>query len=159
MGLVASDKMVAYRDWIVTAGTTRRLLVLTAALLLAASLGGCTSFSSAVTDAWPTWAGGMPKDVPPRPGAPGYDEFIAHQQQHDETAAAPGATSTVAAPGAAPGAYPPPGAPAPAAYPATTAAVPPSAYPQSARNPNAQPPLPPAYARPDDSSTTRGGLY
>jgi hypothetical protein len=150
MGLVASDKMVAYRDWIVTAGTTRRLLVLTAALLLAASLGGCTSFSSAVTDAWPTWAGGMPKDVPPRPGAPGYDEFIAHQQQHDETAAAPGT---------APGAYPPPGAPAPAAYPATTAAVPPSAYPPSARNPNAQPPLPPAYARPDDSSTTRGGLY
>ena len=30
----------------------------------------------------------MPKDVPPRPGAPGYDEFLAHQQNHDAAAAA-----------------------------------------------------------------------
>jgi hypothetical protein len=147
----------------VTAGTTKRALTLAATLLLCVALGACTSFSSAVSDAWPTWAGGMPKDVPPRPGAPGYDEFLAHQAQHDAAAAAPGTTSAVAAPGAAPGAtaaaapraYPapnsPPGAPPPAAYPATTAAVPPPAA--------AQPPLPPAYARPDDTSTTRGGLY
>jgi hypothetical protein len=152
--------MVAYRGWTVTAGTTKRLLTLTATLLLCAALGACSSFSGFVSDSWPTWAGGMPKDVPPRPGAPGYEEFIAHQQQHD-AAAAPGTTSTVATPGAAPGATvaaapgaypapPPPGPPARAAYPATTAAVPPA---------TAQQPLPPAYARPDDTSATRGGLY
>ena len=73
-------------------------------------LGACTPFAGVASDAWPTWAGGMPKDVPPRPGAPGYEEFMAHQSHQDvapnaapNTAAAPGATAAVAPTGAAPG--------------------------------------------------------
>ena len=77
----------------------------------------------------------MPKDVPPRPGAPGYDEFIAHQQRQD---AAAGGT---AAPGA--------GAPVATGTTPTTAAAEGGAPQQ----------LAPAYARPNDRSTTQGGLY
>ena len=134
-----------------TAGTTRHRLMLTAALCVCLALGGCSSLSGVVSDNWPTWAGGMPKDVPPRPGAPGYEEFIAHQQEAppNTAAGAPGttpATTAVTTPAAAPG---------------TTAAVPPPAAPPPARNANKQPqpPLPPAYARPDDRSATQGGLY
>jgi hypothetical protein len=149
-----------------TAGTTKRLFLLTAPLCLCLGLGACAPFAGAVSDAWPTWAGGEPKDVPPRPGAPGYEEFIAHQQRQDvapnaapNAAAAPGTAAVVAPAGAAPAA---PGATA-AAVPVTTApagttaAVPPptSRYTQ----PPPQAPLPPAYARPDDRSATQGGLY
>jgi hypothetical protein len=51
-----------------------------AVLCLGLILSSCSSFSGYVADHWPRWAGGMPDDVPPRPGAPGYDEFIAHGQ-------------------------------------------------------------------------------
>jgi hypothetical protein len=67
-------------------------------------LGSCASVSATVSDHWPTWAGGMPKDVPPRPGAPGYEEFLAHQQRQDAAATSPTvdgntqATSVVASP-------------------------------------------------------------
>jgi len=134
-----------------TAGTTRRLFTLTAALCVCLTLGACTSFSGFVSDTWPTWAGGMPKDVPPRPGAPGYEEFIARQQQHD---AAPDAA---AMPGAAPGTTAA-AVPVTAPAPGTTAAVPPPAVGPPAGSANRQP-LPPAYARPDDRSATQGGLY
>ena len=130
------------------AGTTKRLCTLTAALCLCLALGACASFSGFVADTWPTWAGGMPKDVPPRPGAPGYAEFMAHQQQLDappNTAAAPGT------PGAA-------SAAAPATAPGTTAAVSRPAAPPPAASANIQPPAP-ALARPNDRSATQGGLY
>jgi hypothetical protein len=58
----------------------RIALVLGGGLMLAS----CSSFSGFVADNWPRWAGGMPADVPPRPGAPGYEEFIARQQGHRE---------------------------------------------------------------------------
>jgi hypothetical protein len=51
-----------------------------AVLSLGLVLSSCSSFSGYVADHWPRWAGGMPDDVPPRPGAPGYEEFIAHGQ-------------------------------------------------------------------------------
>jgi hypothetical protein len=51
-----------------------------AVLLLSLILASCSSFSGYVADHWPRWAGGMPDDVPPRPGSPGYDEFVAHGQ-------------------------------------------------------------------------------
>jgi hypothetical protein len=128
---------------------TRRRLALTALLGVCLALGGCSSFAGFVSDTWPTWAGGMPKDVPPRPGAPGYEEFISHQQRQDPAAAG------AAAPGAAAQA----GAPAPGA-PGTTGTTPanPTA-PNSAVNRAAPQQFPPAYARPDDRATTRGGLY
>jgi hypothetical protein len=113
-------------------------------------LGGCSSVAGFVSDTVPTWAGGMPKDVPPRPGAPGYEEFIAHQQRQDAaagtapagTAAQAGATTAPGTTGTTPGAT----AAAPAANPATSRAAAPQQFP-------------PAYAPPDDRATTRGGLY
>jgi hypothetical protein len=53
--------------------------LITAATLLGIGLilASCGGF---VADHWPHWAGGMPADVPPRPGAPGYAEFTAHGQ-------------------------------------------------------------------------------
>jgi hypothetical protein len=90
------------------------VLVLRPALLVACSLflGSCSSVSSYVSDSWPTWAGGMPKDVPPRPGAPGYEEFLAHQQRQDAAASPSGdvstqATSVVASPNKTGGRAPP----------------------------------------------------
>ena len=132
-----------------TAGTTKRLFTLTAALCVCLTLGACSSFSGFVSDTWPTWAGGMPKDVPPRPGAPGYEEFIAHQQRQDAAAgAAPAGTPAQAGATTAPGTTgttPGTAAVAPAANPATSRAAPQQ--------------FPPAYAPPDDRATTRGGLY
>jgi len=52
------------------------------------NLAGCGGF---VADHWPHWAGGMPADVPPRPGSPGYAEFIAHGQPTPEPKQEPGA--------------------------------------------------------------------
>jgi len=128
------------RETIFSAGMIKRLGAPTVALLACLALGACSSFSGFVSDHWPTWAGGMPKDVPPRPGAPGYEEFIAHQQA--QQAPAPAATSTVA-PGAAPA--------APQAMPvAVTAPV----------SGDSNVPVNPAAARqPDDQGAVRGGLY
>jgi hypothetical protein len=49
-------------------------------LFLGVTLGSCASTSGYIADHWPHWAGGMPDGVPPRPGTPGYEEFIAHGQ-------------------------------------------------------------------------------
>jgi hypothetical protein len=57
-------------------------------LLVGLVLGSCTTFANTVSDYWPTWFGGMPKDIPPRPGAPGYQEFLIHQQGKDVPPAA-----------------------------------------------------------------------
>ncbi len=57
-----------------------RLTIMLAGLCLVLVLSACSSVSGAVADHWPHWAGGLPAGVPPRPGEPGYEEFIAHQQ-------------------------------------------------------------------------------
>ena len=86
--MARSDRMITasqvrrrrgHRGFNLTVGTTKRLFLLTTALGVCLELSACAPLAGVVTDAWPTWAGGMPKDVPPRPGAPGYEEFIAHQ--------------------------------------------------------------------------------
>jgi len=41
-------------------------------------LASCANF---VADHWPHLAGGEPNGLPPRPGEPGYQQFIAHGQQ------------------------------------------------------------------------------
>lgn len=93
-----------------------RLLKPVLLIVCSLCLGACSSVSSYVSDSWPTWAGGMPKDVPPRPGAPGYEEFLAHQQRQD-AAASPSAdanaptTSVVASPNKTGGRTPPPNQP------------------------------------------------
>lgn len=79
---------------------------------LAVMLGGCSPFAGFMADHWPHWAGGLPPDVPPRPGAPGYDEFIAHGEPQGEPPGAPAQNTTAPASGAATG--------------ATTGAIPPA---------------------------------
>jgi hypothetical protein len=50
-------------------------MVRIAALLIAGlALAGCAS-GGKVGEILPEWAGGYPKDLPPRPGTPEYDEF------------------------------------------------------------------------------------
>jgi len=135
-------------------------LALTALLGVCLVLGGCSSFAGFVSDSWPTWAGGMPRDVPPRPGAPGYEEFIAHQQQRQDAAAggavAPGAAAQAGAPVS--GAAGTTGTVAPAAAPPNTSPVQPMRAARPANPPNTRS-LPPAYAPADDRSATKGGLY
>jgi hypothetical protein len=140
----------AYRGRDLATVLTRRRLAAAAAVLgTCLALGGCSSVAGVVSDSVPTWAGGMPKDVPPRPGAPGYEEFIAHQPRQDAAAgAAPAGTPAQAGATTAPGTTgttPGTAAVAPAANPATSRAAPQQ--------------FPPAYAPPDDRATTRGGLY
>jgi hypothetical protein len=90
------------------AGTIKRLLTPTMLLGLGLALGSCGSFAGTVADHWPHWAGGMSNDVPPRPGAPGYEEFIAHQPaKRDATTPAAAAEKTDAQ--AAPSGNRPPG--------------------------------------------------
>jgi hypothetical protein len=45
------------------------------ALLLASSLSGCSSVGPWIGDHLPHAVGGLPKDVPPRAGDPGYEEW------------------------------------------------------------------------------------
>src|SRR5262249_19815991 len=39
-----------------------------------------------VADHGPHWPGGLPVDAPPRPGTPGYAEFVSHGQAKPEVA-------------------------------------------------------------------------
>jgi len=71
----------------------KRLTLALMALLLGLILGSCSQFSGTVADHWPHWAGGEPTGTPPRPGAPGYQEFIAHRQAGAD-AAQPAAANT-----------------------------------------------------------------
>jgi hypothetical protein len=110
-------------------GMTRRLFAPTAACSLALLLASCGTFSGFVSDHWPHWAGGMPDDVPPRPGAPGYEEFIAHKQGAMDAPAATPVVQQVAAP------------------------ADPVAAPAPRQNP------PPAAAPAADQNVGQGGLY
>ena len=124
----------------------RQLTALAAIFVVCLLLPSCSSFSNYVSDSWPTWAGGMPRDVPPRPGAPGYEEFIAHQQGNAAaagTAAVPVTTNTVLPTSAA-------------SAPTTAAAQQP--MPAVTAYPNAQN-VPPPSRRPDDQAAVQGGLY
>ena len=85
----------------------KRLLTPTMLLGLGLALGSCSSVTGTVADHWPHWAGGMPNDVPPRPGAPGYDEFIAHERARAD-ATAPAATAEKTEAQAAPSSNRPP---------------------------------------------------
>jgi len=153
------------------AANMRRLGAASVLLCLAATLGACSPFGGYVADHVPHWAGGLPPDAPPRPGAPGYDDFIAHGQPQPPNAPAPasdasaspatGATAgTVAAPNAVAGT---PQAKAPPAKgrnsnvqigrlqtaPASTKAEPEAAAPaEPVETPTA-----------DDPSVVKGGLY
>lgn len=78
--------------------TVKRLVAVAFAFGLGLMLGSCSSFSDAVSDHWPHFAGGEPDGVPPRPGAPGYNRFIAHGQPL-QSAASPGSNAQPATAG------------------------------------------------------------
>jgi len=86
----------------------KRRFVVLMALSLGLALGACTPFSGFVADHVPHWAGGMPDDIPPRPGAPGYQDFIAHKQADTESAKSAAANDKTNAQQAAPSANPAP---------------------------------------------------
>jgi hypothetical protein len=120
----------------------KRALTAAFAAGVSLTLASCGGY---VADHWPRWAGGMPNDVPPRAGAPGYDEFISHGQPvakpvntAQPNPASPGvATSGLTTPAAGSG-------------PAAAAAVP--AEPVTPAAPAAEQPV-------EDSSVVKGGLY
>jgi hypothetical protein len=58
----------------------KRLVAVAFAFGVALTVCSCSSASDFVADSWPHFAGGEPKGVPPRPGEPGYNKFIAHGQ-------------------------------------------------------------------------------
>jgi len=103
-------------------------------------LGSCSPFAGFVSDHWPHWAGGMPDDVPPRPGTPGYDDFIAHGQAAKNAAAATPADDRTNA----------------AAAPSQAAPVPAASTQQVSRQPA---PVPPGAPGPNDPTVGQGGLY
>lgn len=139
----------------------RRIAALAAALCTGFLLTSCAGtgsedhFSAFVADHWPHWAGGMPNDVPPRPGAPGYQQFIAHGQADGEQPPPAGANGPAAA--AAPPVFQTtPGAPAqPVRAQAAQAPAPAAPAAPAPISAQAAPP-PPAAA---DSSIVQGGLY
>jgi hypothetical protein len=79
----------------------RRFAAIGALICVGAMLGACAPFAGFVADHVPHWAGGLPPDVPPRPGAPGYDDFIAHGEPAPTTATPPSGVEPGAAPAAA----------------------------------------------------------
>ncbi|MGA8499470.1 MAG: hypothetical protein WB764_28585 [Xanthobacteraceae bacterium] len=86
----------------------KQLSVALMGLGLGLLLGSCGPVAGFTADHWPHWAGGMPEGIPPRPGTPGYDDYVAHRQAETEPAK-PAATATTTATANAPA------APAPAA--------------------------------------------
>jgi len=62
-----------------------RHIAMIAAFALAGAAGGCSSINErmgpAIADTLPQWAGGMPKDVPPRKGTPEYDAYMREQER------------------------------------------------------------------------------
>jgi hypothetical protein len=64
---------------------TRHIMTITALALAAAMLDGCSSINEKmgpmVADTLPAWAGGMPKDVPPRKGTPEYDAYMQERER------------------------------------------------------------------------------
>jgi hypothetical protein len=78
----------------------KRLVAAWALLWLGAVLGSCSPFAGYMADHVPHWAGGLPPDTPPRPGAPGYDDFIAHGEPAQNPAAPAAGAATGAAPSA-----------------------------------------------------------
>lgn len=122
-----------------------------AALVFGAAFELAACGAGTVADMWPHWAGGEPAGLPPRPGQPGYEEFIAHGQQNQNPAAAPagaqqapgGTTAAIAERKSAPQQQKPPA----------------FAEPQSQDKSDTEP-LPDPDERPaGDSGVVRGGLY
>jgi hypothetical protein len=84
--------------------SARHIVTIAAFALAGALLGGCSSINDrmgpAIADTLPAWAGGLPKDAPPRKGTPEYDAYMREQERKrlepapaNANASAPAATS------------------------------------------------------------------
>lgn len=128
----------------------RRLVAAAFAACLGLMLGSCSAFPDFVADHWPHFAGGEPNGLPPRPGDPGYAQFIAHGQPSESANSVAGSVPAPASGRSAAIAQQKPAA----------AAQGPNAFagpaPQDGRP---DPRLAPAADRPGDSSAVAGGLY
>lgn len=98
--------------------TLRRLALMVMVAGCGFGLASCSSVSGAVSDHYPHWAGGEPHNVPPRPGAPGYDDFISHKGADSDVARQDAANAKAAGQANAPGAPQTSSAPAATAAPA-----------------------------------------
>jgi len=134
---------LGYRPSRQTSGSlmaSRRLITAATLLGFGLNLASCGGF---VADHWPHWAGGLPADVPPRPGTPGYADFVAHGQSKPDAK------------------------PEPNQEPAATAAAVQSGAQQAPVAPVSAAPAPAAPVRggapgddsSQDSSVVNGGLY
>lgn len=141
----------------------RRSIAAAVMLCAGAMLASCAgtsnedAFSAFVADHWPHWAGGMPSDVPPRPGTPGYNQFIAHGQADQDVLPPANGANTPAV------AETPVFQTAPSAPATSTEQVKSQASAMSANQikPPAQSPVAEAPPQPaaDEASVVRGGLY
>jgi hypothetical protein len=77
----------------------KRLSVALMGLGLGLLLGSCGPVAGFTADLWPHWAGGLPAGTPPRPGTPGYADYVAHRQAETEPPK-PAANAVVNAPAA-----------------------------------------------------------
>jgi hypothetical protein len=142
----------------------KRRVTAAVALSFTLALGACSPFSGYLSDNWPHWAGGEPAGLPPRPGTPGYAEFVAHGQPAPNPEAG-GSAQEPAADQTAQIASPKPevqrtsifgGPQVAASRPNAPPSVQPSVQPNS--QPSAQSP-PVSGSAGDDGSVLRGGLY
>jgi hypothetical protein len=62
----------------------KRLCAALMGLGLGLLLGSCGPVAGLTADHWPHWAGGLPAGTPPRPGTPGYADYVAHRQAETE---------------------------------------------------------------------------
>ena len=63
----------------------RHIATIVALALAGGILGSCSSVNDrlgpAIGETLPQWAGGLPKDVPPRRGTPEYDAYVQEQER------------------------------------------------------------------------------
>ena len=78
----------------------KRLSVALMGLGLGLSLGSCGPVAGFTADHWPHWAGGLPAGTPPRPGTPGYADYVAHRQAETEPPKPAAANASANAPAA-----------------------------------------------------------
>ncbi len=58
---------------------SRAAISAAAAIFLSLTLTGCSSLATFFADNLPQWAGGLPKDAPPRAGDPRYAQYFKTQ--------------------------------------------------------------------------------
>jgi hypothetical protein len=78
----------------------KRLSVALMGLGLGLLLGSCGPVAGFTADHWPHWAGGLPAGTPPRPGTPGYADYVAHRQAETEPPQPAAANAVANAPAA-----------------------------------------------------------